>query len=98
MTIEIVLVILAVLMVLDTWTTYKALTTNPDAREANPVIRWMIEKLGLSTGMLAKLAMSGGILFLLHGWMLALGHISVIVWIVIGLYAFVVYNNWKLIR
>lgn len=80
-----------VLAVLDAYTTKEALRTNPNAREANPVIRWLMEKLGDNGWVGAKMVATlvAGILLYPYPWVLA---------VVSSIYLLIFLNNLRFIK
>ena len=86
----ILLSIIAVLMALDVYTTKLAL--DKGAREANPVVRFILDKVGFTGFALAKVAFVGYLFWLgtaVPDWVL---------YLVIGAYTWVIYNNYFFIR
>jgi hypothetical protein len=93
-TLEIILsAIFVALNAADCWTTHRALATNPDAREANPFARLLIEHLGLGGMLASKMVVTTA-----AGWvMLYFGPWWVLAPFIAAL-AYITWNNTKAIR
>ena len=86
----ILLSIIAVLMALDVYTTKLAL--DKGAREANPVVRFILDKFGYGGFVVVKVALVGYLFWLgsaVPDWAALL---------IIGAYIWVVYNNYSFSR
>lgn len=83
-------VVFVLLQIADVASTMIAL--NMGAREANPVMRWLFEKIGVNPA-LYTVKVSGIVLL----WVYGMG-LPVIVWLImVGVYVAVVYNNARVI-
>lgn len=89
------LILFAMLQIVDVWTTLRAFARNPTVYEANPLLRWLMRRLGPLPALVAvKLAIIG-----IMTWMglsypretLALG----IVGAACAAYVAVAVNNWR---
>ncbi|QDP59469.1 MAG: hypothetical protein GOVbin4162_43 [Prokaryotic dsDNA virus sp.] len=79
--------IFALLQVADVRTTDKAILEG--AIEANPVVRWVMDKLGDRWWLVKLLPLAGGVVLLAHQAWMALLVLNVI-------FGFVVWHNYKL--
>ena len=79
------------LQALDFYTTYRGITSGK-AHEANPLIIWVIKRLGLvPTLLLTKIAAVAMVISMYASYPLVLLPI-------IALYGYVVYNNFKIVK
>lgn len=80
------LALLAVLQVADLWTTYRFLKLG--GREANPIGRWLFDKVGWPGVIAAKLAVTVGVsAYVLNWpqfWFVLVPAIFLMVWVVVG--------------
>jgi hypothetical protein len=79
------------LQVADVWTTYKCITSGK-GKEANPVMKWIMDKLGLLEGL---------VLLKIVGTVVVVGLLSQFIEALILLncfYSYIVYNNWKILN
>lgn len=102
MTVTVLFIALAILQIPDTYTTY-VIVHRQGGRERNPVMRWLIRQLGVLPGLIAGKALAvslagyalyAGVPLLPYwGFFVVLGLLAAL----IGLYAWVVYNNYQII-
>ena len=87
------LLALTILQVFDGWTTYKIMRLG--GRELNPVVRWIMEKIGAYEGLLVAKSFSIALI-----WVLVLNPISItpVLLGVLGiLYGFIAIQNYKVL-
>lgn len=87
-----------VLQVLDGWTTYEAIRTR-NGREANPIVRKVIERMGLYPGLLLVkgVVIVGMVVARQYGVWEADGATFVLA-LLVALYVFVVTKNWRIMK
>lgn len=85
--------LLIALNIADAVTTYIALKRIANAVEGNPVLRFLMDKLGLMGALIAKMVVVIGATYVAYDYG---QHWPFVV--LCALYAFIVYNNLKIIR
>jgi uncharacterized protein YacL len=90
----ILLGIFAALQIGDAWTTIKALS-NKKGVEANPILAWLFDKIGLVTGLvLIKVVAIGAIGYLIYSTPPTL--VTFILVVLNAIYGYVVYLNYRI--
>lgn len=85
-------ILFAVLQVADAYVTVRALAL-PGKREANPIMAWFMDKLGVVPALiLTKVVVVAGVFYFLDSTPLAA------LWLLNALYVAVTLRNWKILK
>ena len=86
------LVALAVLFVLDGYTTFLALSGGQGV-ESNPLLRWLFRRFGVTPVLVVTKLFAGVLIYV--------GYLQGATWVLLGLlvvYLWIVWNNWGVLR
>lgn len=83
-------VILIALQIFDYVSTIKALESGKGV-EANPLVKWFMDKMGMRQGLVALKGVGIAVAFYLYSVQSTLGLV-----VLIGLYGYIVHNNFKI--
>jgi hypothetical protein len=84
-------VVFLMLIAADGWTTYRILRSG--GRELNPVIKWLVERIGLLPALIVTRAVGAGLV-----WSLVLGGAWYVIAVLDLIFAYTVYNNVMVMR
>lgn len=88
-----IMIVFSILQLADIWTTNKALSMG--GREINPVMRWLMAKLGVIP---ALVWMKAVVVFIAYKYIYPHPSLIEVFGIVTAFYVYVIYNNFKAIK